>query len=131
MKYTIRNENGDHIRETRSLAEGRRGNPNPIISQRAAARIENGFGVNRDRHAQKALRQEGARDRAQFRATLSPEEQLVRINERSGYSLKERLRLLTQMGNTEAVSEILAGMRSSSESEVQKLGHKLSARYAS
>lgn len=59
------------------------------------------------------------------------QEQLVRINERSGYSLKERLRLLTQMGNTEAVSEILAGMRSSSESEVQKLGRKLSARYAS
>lgn len=133
MKYAILDANGNHIRETRTIGEGRRGNQNPIIAQRAMARIETGFGVNRNLEQQKALRRQGAQERAAYRATLTPEQQLQRLENR-GPSIRERVRLLMELGTTEAtdtVALILAELTTSSKSEVRKLGRELSARYAS
>lgn len=133
MKYAILDANGNHIRETRTIGEGRRGNQNPIIAQRAMARIETGFGVNRNLEQQKALRRQGAQERAAYRATLTPEQQLQRLENR-GPSIRERVRLLSELGTTEAsdaVALILAELTTSSKSEVRKLGRELSARYAS
>lgn len=132
MKYAIRDENGNHVRETRTIGEGRRGNQNPIIAQRATARIETGFGVNRNLEQQKALRRQGAQERAAYRATLTAEQQLERLENR-GPSTRERVRLLMELGTTEAmdtVTLILAELTTSQKSEVRKLGRELTARYA-
>lgn len=133
MKYAIRDENGSHIRETRTIGEGRRGNQNPIIAQRATARIETGFGVNRNLEQQKALRRQGAQERAAYRATLTAEQQLERLENR-GPSIRERVRLLMELGTTEAVDTvtlILAELTASRKPEVRKLGRELTARYVS
>jgi len=102
MKYAIRNDDGDHV------------------------------GVNRSLTAQRALRREGALDRAQFRATLTAEQQLQRINERPGKSIKERIRLLVAMGTEEshdAAASILLGLCESKDLENRKLGNRLGLRY--
>lgn len=133
MKYAIRDENGSHIRETRTIGEGRRGNQNPIIAQRATARIETGFGVNRNLEQQKALRRQGAQERAAYRATLTAEQQLERLENR-GPSIRERVRLLMELGTMEAVDTvtlILAELTASRKPEVRKLGRELTARYVS
>ena len=133
MQYAILDTSGAHVRETRTIAEGRRGNLNPVIAQRAIARIETGFGVNRDLAAQKALRRQGAQERAAYRATLTAEQQLERLEDR-GPSIRERVRLLMELGTAEAVDTvmlILAELTTSRKPEVQKLGRELTARYAS
>jgi hypothetical protein len=133
MKYAILDANGTHVRETRTIGEGRRGNQSPIIAQRAIARIETGFGVNRNLEQQKALRRQGAQERAAYRATLTAEQQLERLKDR-GPSIRERVRLLMELGTTEAVDTvtlILAELRASQKPEVRKLGRELTARYVS
>lgn len=133
MKYAILDANGNHVRETRTIGEGRRGNQSPIIAQRAIARIETGFGVNRNLEQQKALRRQGAQERAAYRATLTAEQQLERLKDR-GPSIRERVRLLMELGTTEAVDTvtlILAELRASQKPEVRKLGRELTARYVS
>lgn len=133
MKYAILDVNGNHVRETRTIGEGRRGNQSPIIAQRAIARIETGFGVNRNLEQQKALRRQGAQERAAYRATLTAEQQLERLKDR-GPSIRERVRLLMELGTTEAVDTvtlILAELTASRKPEVRKLGRELTARYVS
>ena len=133
MKYAIRNENGDHIRETRTIGEGRRGNQSPIIAQRATARIETGFGVNRNLEQQKQLRREGAEDRAEYRNTLTAEQQLERISERPGSSMRERVRLLIQMKTVESLEAaklIITSLREGTQASSRKLGLKLYNQYS-
>lgn len=133
MKYAILDANGNHVRETRTIGEGRRGNQNPIIAQRATARIETGFGVNRNLEQQKLLRREGAEDRAQYRKTLTAEQQLERISERPGSSMKERVRLLVEMGTTESLDAaklIITSLREGTQIASRKLGLKLYNQYS-
>lgn len=132
MKYAICNENGEHVRETRTIVEGRRGNVNPVIAQRAAARIETGFGVNRNLEQQRQLRREGAIERQMYRATLSAEAQLGRINERPGLSLQERVRLLMQVGGEEAIEAvklIITGLKGGERAKSRRLGEKFEKQY--
>jgi hypothetical protein len=134
MKYAIRNENGEHVRESRNhnIGEGRKNNPNPVVAVRFTARMENGYGVNRDLQQQKKLRREGALDRAQYRATLTAEQQLQRISERPGLSLRERVRLLVEMKTEESLSAvrvIIAGLREGAQTKSRKLGLQLEKQY--
>jgi hypothetical protein len=134
MKYAIRNENGEHVRESRNhnIGEGRKNNPNPAVAARFTARMENGYGVNRNLQQQKKLRREGALDRAEYRATLTAEQQLQRISERPGLSLRERVRLLVEMKteeSLEAVRLILAGLHEGTKSSSRQLGKKLERLY--
>lgn len=135
MEYSIRNENGEHIREPRNhkIGDGRKANPSPIVAQRFAARLEGGFCMNRDRQAQKDLRKAGANERNAFRLTLTVAEQLIRINERPGLSLRERVRLLMQLGSTasiEAARLIIIELKEGAKTQGRRLGAKFEKQYA-
>jgi hypothetical protein len=119
MQYAIRNENGEHVRRSRV--------------NRSTRTTDGLYGANRDLEQQKELRRRGAQERAAFRKTLTAEQQLERLENR-GPCIRERVRLLAELGTTEAIDTmalILAELLNSRKLVVRKLGRELTARYVS
>ena len=125
MKYALLDTNGNHITESRTIPEGRLGSSNPQVAARAQERREKGYGCNRNCQEQKALRVATASANSSARANRSTSEQIGLLQERGGFSARERVRLAMSQGDAEYANSVLEELFATSSRKLARLAWTL------